>query len=46
MHGVEVRPAAAPDEAVSLEDADDLDGDRILPHGLTGRIGLRPAPVV
>src|SRR5262245_32528016 len=46
MHGVVVVPLAAPDEAVFLENLDDLPGNLVSVEQAPIGVGLRPAPIV
>src|SRR5262249_39451967 len=46
MHGVVVIPLAAPDEAMLLENTDDLPGNLVLVGEAAIGVGLRPCPIV
>src|SRR5260370_39823973 len=46
MHGVVVIPLAAPDEAMLLENMDDLPGNLVLVGKAAIGVGLRPCPIV
>src|SRR5262245_61379951 len=46
MHGVVVVPLATPDEAVLLENLDDLPGNLVSVEQAPIGVGLRPAPIV
>src|SRR6516165_7588473 len=46
MHGVVVIPLAAPDEAMLLENMDDLPGNLVLVGKAAIGLGLRPCPIV
>src|SRR5215470_15933602 len=46
MHGVVVMPLAAPDEAMLLENIDDLPGNLVLVGKAAIGVGLGPRPVV
>ena len=46
MHGVVVIPLATPDEAMLLENVDDLPGNLVLVGKAAIGVGLRPCPIV
>src|SRR5258707_13268681 len=46
MHGVVVIPLAAPDEAMLLENMDDLPGNLVFVGKAAIGVGLRPCPIV
>src|SRR5215510_10141568 len=46
MHGVVVVPLAAPDEAMLLENIDDLPRSLVLVRKAAIGVGLRPCPIV
>src|ERR1700758_1667693 len=46
MHGVVVIPLAAPDEALLLENMDDLPGDLVLVGKAAIGVGIRPCPIL
>src|SRR6516162_6044980 len=46
MHGVVVMPLAAPDEAMLLENIDDLPGNLVLVGKAAIGVGPRPCPIV
>src|SRR5215813_4219899 len=46
MHGVVVIPLAAPDEAMLLENIDDLPGNLVLVGKAAIGVGLRPCPIM